>query len=106
MSQGNVTLAKDQYVGLDLGRIKDISKITATTSNNADVKLQVSENGLDWVDVADPANVPDARYIRYINVNDAPVEFALTSFVVESNEVTAPFLKESNVGINSSWGVG
>ena len=106
MSQGNVTLAKDQYVGLDLGRIKDISKITAATSNNADVKLQVSENGLDWVDVADPANVPDARYIRYINVNDAPVEFALTSFVVESNEVTAPFLKESNVGINSSWGVG
>lgn len=101
-----VTLEKNQYIGLDLKRIKDLSSIEADVIKGNTIQLQVSKNALDWIDIKDLKEVSklDARYIRYIN-KGATATIEVKNFVVNSNEISGPFLHDSTIGINSSWGV-
>ena len=59
-----------------------------------------------WVDV-DPesTDLPDGRYVRLINKTGEAVTFDITKFEVNSNELSGPYLLDSDIGINSSWGV-
>ena len=104
MSNDNITLQKDEYIGVDLSRIKDLKSILTKTTQDDALTLQVSKNQVDWINIqAD--ELPDARYVRLINLNEDAVEFKLNTFVVESDEITAPSLYETTMGINASWGV-
>ena len=40
-----------------------------------------------------------------INNTNEPITFGITKFEVVSNELSGPFLLDSDIGINSSWGV-
>ena len=103
LTGGEATMAPGDYVGFDLRRIKDLSEITVT--GQGDLTLQVSTNGVDWVDVTAGDVTEDGRYVRLINKTDADVSVNLTAFTVTSDEVAGPSLLESNIGVNSSWGV-
>ncbi|WP_286670061.1 beta-N-acetylglucosaminidase domain-containing protein [Thomasclavelia cocleata] len=101
-----ITLNANEYIGVILPRIRDLANIDLQLVDGDDLTLQVSKNYVDWVDV-DPesTNLPDGRYVRLINKTGEAVTFDITKFEVNSNELSGPYLLDSDIGINSSWGV-
>lgn len=99
----NLVLAPNEYVGIDLGRIKDLAAITV--AEQGALTLQVSKNEVDWTTVAAGDVTEDARYVRLINQTGSDVTVNLTQFEVASNEVAAPSLYETTMGINGTWGI-
>ena len=103
LTDGTATMAPGDYVGFDLRKIKDLNTITVT--EQGELTLQVSVNNVDWVNVEAGDVTENARYVRLINLTDANVTANLTEFTVTSTNFSGPYLLESNIGINSSWGV-
>ena len=100
-----ITLTQGQYIGVDLLRIKDISEIVVDM-NKDNLTIETSKNALEWTTVkTKTSELPDARYVRIINNTDSAITFNLNRFEVHSNELYAPSLYETTMGINSSWGV-
>lgn len=104
MAAGEVTLKENEFIGVDLTRIKDLKEINSDSTANDKLTVQVSKNKVDW-QTLNAKSLPDARYVRLINLNKDTVTFTLKEFTVTSNEVSAPFLYETTMGIESSWGV-
>ena len=96
----NITLKANEYIGIKLDRIKDLSEIALEVSNMDGLTLQTSMNGVEWtnVNLGNGSTLEDARYIRLIANKD--VSFNLNKFEVKSNEVYQPSIKESFVKIN------
>lgn len=103
LSGGEATFAPGEYVGFDLRRIKELD--TITVSEQGALTLQVSPNHVDWTTVSAGEQNADARYVRLINLTDAAVSVNLTTFTVTATVYTGPYLLETDIGINSSWGV-
>ena len=78
LTPGNVTLAKDQYIGIDLKNIKHITSIEALTLPES-CRLEVSKNGIEWSNF-DTAS--DGRYVRIVNPNDQKAVLDLSKFEV------------------------
>ena len=101
-----VTLKKGQYVGVDLKRIKDLSQLNIDYDNGKGLTLQVSKNAVEWTTVTDQENnLPDGRYVRLINTKDENIKLTINHFEVHSNEIKTPYLYDTTMKINSSWGV-
>ena len=103
LTSGELTLAPGEYIGFDLGRIKDLA--TITVDDQAELTLQVSVNNVDWIDVDAGEVDVDGRYVRLINLTDADVTTTLNDFTVTSTEYSGPYLYDTDIGIESSWGV-
>ena len=103
LSGGEATFAPGEYVGFDLRRIKELN--TITVADQGALTLQVSPNHVDWTTVSAGEQDADARYVRLINLTDAAVSVNLTTFTVTATVYTGPYLLETDIGINSSWGV-
>ena len=102
----SATLNQNEYLGIILPRIRDLSNIDLQLVGGDALTLQVSKNYVDWVDVdASSTDLPDARYVRLINKTADPITFGIEKFEVHSNEISAPFLLDSDIGVDPSWGV-
>lgn len=102
-AKDRIVLGKDQYVGVDLNRIKDLKEVSIKTDSN-DLTVELSKNNYDW-EKLDPKKIAEARYVRIINKTNKNINFKLNSWVVKSREVESPKLHSTTMGINSSWGV-
>lgn len=96
----DVTLAKDEYIGLKMDRIHELEKITSTLSDDK-LTVQVSKNNVEWKDV----NVKegkavkvdaDARYVRIINKTENSIKFNIEEFSVKTVEIYPKSVKETN----------
>src|SRR5699024_4223852 len=96
----NVELERNEYIGLKLSRIKDLSNIEATAADG--LTLETSLNGIEWEKVEDPSKPSDARYVRLVNKTAEPIEFRLDMFTVESNEVEPKSVADKNVELHES----
>lgn len=96
----DVLLAPQEYIGIELTRLRDLSKIIC--KDVIGLTLQTSKNGIVWSDVSDKTRVEDARYVRLINLSEAPISFDLTAFEVHSNEVYPISVKETNFADEST----
>ncbi|MGG7058036.1 beta-N-acetylglucosaminidase domain-containing protein [Clostridium tertium] len=98
----NITLHANEYVGVKLDRIKDLSEIALEVSSMDGLTLQTSMNAKEWVDVnlQNKSDLANARYIRLIANKD--VTFNLNKFEVKSNEVYPISLDSSFVNINGN----
>ena len=103
LTGGAATFAPGDYVGYDLRRIKDLD--TITVADQGELTLQVSVNNVDWVTVDAGDVTENGRYVRLINLTDTDVAANITTFTVTANVYSGPYLLESNIGVNSSWGV-
>ena len=103
LSGGEATFAPGEYVGFDLRRIKELD--TITVADQGELTLQVSVNNVDWVNVEAGEQTENGRYVRLINLTDAAVSVNLTTFTVTATVYTGPYLYDTDIGINSSWGV-
>ena len=81
LSNGTVTLNKDEYIGVKLGDIKAIQNIT-TPALPENVVLETSMNEITWQPYAADAKNVDAAYIRIRNNGEAASEIALNDFKV------------------------
>ena len=81
LSNGTVTLNKDEYIGVKLGDIKAIQNIT-TSALPENVVLETSMNEITWQPYAADAKNVDAAYIRIRNNGEAASEIALNDFKV------------------------
>lgn len=109
LTNGTVTLEKDDYIGLKLDNIKEIEKIEVKPSPSGNIKLQTSQNAVIWTDVKldglfKTKKYEDARYIRLINTGDTPKTINIEKFVVTSNEVFEKGFYDSNIEINTAYG--
>ena len=103
LSGGEAVMAPDDYVGFDLRRIKELNTITVT--EQGELTLQVSPNNVDWTTVEAGEQTASARYVRLINLTDGNLSVNLTTFTVTCTVYSGPYLLDSNIGVNGSWGV-
>ena len=95
---GELTLQPNDYIGVKLDRIKDLTKVDVTTAEG--LVVETSLNGKVWTPVS--SELEDARYVRVINKSNSPVTFTLSKFVVESYEVEAIHVEATNFGDQGS----
>ena len=95
---GEITLQPNDYLGVKLSRIKDLTNVDVTTAEG--LSVETSLNGKVWTSVS--SKLEDARYVRVINKSSAPVTFTLDTFVVESYEVEAIHVEATNFGDKAS----
>ena len=81
LSNGTVTLNKDEYIGVKLGDIKAIQNI-ATPALPENVVLETSMNEITWQPYAADAKNVDAAYIRIKNNGEAASQITLNDFKV------------------------
>ena len=81
LSNGTVTLNKDEYIGVKLGDIKAIQNIT-TPALPENVVLETSMNEITWQPYAADAKNVDAAYIRIKNNGEAASQITLNDFKV------------------------
>ncbi len=99
----DLTLGKNQYLGIMLPRIRNIMEINAAYTQQNKLTMEASVNGTEWQTV-DPGNLTgglDARYIRLINSSKDPVTFQLSRFTIRSKEIAAPQFRESNIAASA-----
>ncbi|MDQ0361826.1 beta-N-acetylglucosaminidase domain-containing protein [Breznakia pachnodae] len=99
LTNGSVTLAQHQYIGIKLDNIKQINSID-TTDLPEGFKLQTSMNALTWTDY-NPSEVVDARYIRVINTVDSPKvwnidQFNVSYMYIADKSVTSDFAQQNS----------
>ena len=99
VAKENITLNEGEYIGIKLGRIKDLKEIALDVSNNDGLKLQTSMNAVEWNDVTDNSTLQDARYVRLIA--NKSVTFDLNKLEVKSNEVYSPSLVSAYTAYNT-----
>lgn len=106
LSTGNVTLNKDQYIGLKFSNIKSLNQIllTYTAKDSSNLKLQVSKNEVEWVDVKTGVQDKDARYIRLINTGNESIDVRLSEFKVIVNNIQPMHFYSSNIEVRNTWG--
>ena len=94
----DITLAKDEYIGLKLDRIHEIKNIVSDLTTN-NVIIQVSKNNYEWETVTAGDIYKDARYIRIINNQDTSVTFNINEFVVNTVEVNEKKINSTNFSV-------
>ncbi len=93
----NVTLKPNEYIGLKLDRLHEVSEITVDGSDPINgLTVEKAANQLEWNEKDDLENA--ARYIRLINKTNADVTFDLTTFEVTTSELKPSDFLESNIG--------
>ena len=86
-----VTLAKNEYVGIKLNKIREITNILANITNKDKLSLQTSINGVEWSNVMNTSDVVNARYIRVINNSESEVKFNIENLTVEYSDKDVTF---------------
>lgn len=81
LSNGTVTLNKDEYIGVKLGDIKVIQNITIPALSE-NVVLETSMNEITWQPYAADAKNVDAAYIRIKNNGEEASQITLNDFKV------------------------
>ena len=84
-AKNDITLKKDQYIGLKLDRIHEIKDIQKNLENADKLTLETSLNAYEWT-TYDAKKPGDVRYIRLINKTNDDVKFNLKQFVVNTVE--------------------
>lgn len=96
----DVTLNKNQYVGIKLDRIHEITSIAKELENADGITLEVGMNEYEFIPYTEGKNV-NARYIRLINKTDAPVTFNLKKLTTASRE----FYPKSYLAADSNFAI-
>ncbi|WP_068776036.1 beta-N-acetylglucosaminidase domain-containing protein [Paenibacillus sp. FJAT-26967] len=97
----NISLQFNQYVGIKLPTIENISGLTLSRSNNSAV-LESSKNGVEWQEVTPGgSSYPSAAYLRLINKSQQPITFNLTSLQVIFQKFVDPVVTHNYDGIYS-----
>ncbi len=95
LTSGTVTLNQGQYIGVDLGNIKAVTKID-TSDLGSNVALETSMNGVTWTAcTAGSGKNIDARYVRAVSKADGTevdlTKFAVTFKYIADKSVTSDF---------------
>lgn len=91
--QQGIELKKDEYIGLKLDRVHEITTVDTKVSKEEGLALEVSKNGYEWSEYKAGENV-DARYVRLINKTDAKKTFDIEKFSLKTFEVYEKSLVE------------
>ena len=95
----NISLSKDEYIGIKLDNIKEIISIEPVNIPKGAI-LETSLNGLEWrTYVNKNSEKLYARYIRIINPMDNPVE-------VNVNDIKVTYRYVGSYGVESDFGNG
>lgn len=89
----NITLKQGEYVGLEFASVRELTAMTADYTNKDQVTLEYSYNGFNWY-TADPAQIMDAKWIRFINKNEADVTFSVASLAVTNSNADKTIFAE------------
>ena len=91
-AKNDITLKKDQYIGLKLDRIHEIKDIQKNLENADKLTLETSLNAYEWT-TYDAKKPGDARYIRLINKTNDDVKFnrtkAFGSYTISDRQSTS-----------------
>ncbi len=81
----NVTLNKDEYIGIKLDRIHEITNIVSDLTNGSELTLEVGKNEYEMNEYK--GQTADARYIRLINKTSSPITFDINELSLTSFEI-------------------
>lgn len=87
----DLTLKPNEYLGIDLTKVKDIREI-AVEPKNSKLTVQTSRNGVEW----EESGAQPGRYVRLINKTKEDVKFNLDKFEVTSFDILPKKVAGSN----------
>lgn len=81
------TLEANEYIGLQLSRIRDVIEVNADFSDSSDLVIEVSANTYEWSEIDPMAEAHHkARFVRVRNKGTQSRTFDLNKFEVKSFE--------------------
>lgn len=105
LSNGSITLAHGEYIGLDTKSIHRLEEISVAGSGVEDLWLEISSDGLTWSGVQPGAQTRSARYVRLRNDGSDDVALSLTDFQLTFRVIgTLGELISSDIPVVASWG--
>lgn len=108
LNKATFTLQQGDYVGIQLKNIKHIESFTTDASINANIKLQTSVNGIEWIDATSVNDIKgrNLRYVRIVNIGDKSTEITITDFSLKVFSIKKASFVDSNIQINAAYGDG
>ncbi|MGL5380029.1 beta-N-acetylglucosaminidase domain-containing protein, partial [Clostridium sp.] len=80
----NITLNKNEYIGIKLTSIERIAEILCDVTSE-DLTLESSINGIEWNKVNNDESLNNARYLRLINNTNNEITFDLNILSIKNN---------------------
>lgn len=90
----DVTLKADEYVGIELPKIREVTSVTADYTANANLVLEGSLDGTEWAEIKTGEQKTDMSRIRIHNKGTADVSFKLTALSLTNSDRDARFAVE------------
>lgn len=81
-----ITLKAGEYIGIELPKIREATKITADYTSNSSLALQTSLDASDWEDAVVGEQKTDLKYLRIYNKGTAAVSFTLNALSLENSD--------------------
>lgn len=94
----DINLKPSEYIGVKLKTIEKIQDINLDI-NDSDLKLEVSENGVEWEKVTDDESYPNGAYVRLLNDTDQTIDFDLTKMHITLQKFTASEVSHNYQGV-------
>ncbi|QTU82681.1 beta-N-acetylglucosaminidase domain-containing protein [Carnobacteriaceae bacterium zg-C25] len=91
--KAQVTLQPNEYIGLDLQRIRSLKRVTIEHTSQLPIYVGMNRDDLKPYTLE---TVPNVRYIVIKNTTDSPVTFDIQQFNVETNDVLPLKVKDTN----------
>lgn len=86
-----LTLGADEYFGIKLPKIREVTDITADYTAEDNLVLEASLDGYDWAAVSTGAQVTDIHYLRLRNTGEEAVTFTLAELSLANSLRDARF---------------
>ena len=88
----DATLAENDYIGIKLNKIREITKIIGDYTNNDKVVLESSINGIEWTEVTDLNRAIEGRYVRIINKSKDAVNININNLELQCSDKKVTFV--------------
>ncbi|WP_233879464.1 beta-N-acetylglucosaminidase domain-containing protein [Virgibacillus halodenitrificans] len=92
-----ITLKPSDYIGVSLQTIEQIKEIYFQGTTDK-LTLEVSENGVEWQEIAEENSYPNAAYVRLVNKKDKAITFDLEQFTIQTETFTEPVVSHNYPG--------
>lgn len=79
-----IQLGANEYFGIKLPKIREVTEITADYTADGDLVLEASLDGYDWTAVSTGEQVTDLHYLRLHNTGESEVTLSLTALSLKN----------------------
>lgn len=87
-----ITLGAEEYIGIQLPKIREVTSVTATYDQSDELALEYSVDGVEWTEITEFVPPVDMAYLRIRNKGSQDVTFTLSELSLTNSDRNTDFL--------------